>query len=183
MSRLGKTPIAIPKGVEVKISPQNEIGAKGSQGSLNLLLPHGLKAKIDDGKLLIIEDEKVSVKSEIYGLYRSLAKNIIEGVDKGFHKELSLIGVGFRAAIKGNKLDLQVGFSHPTELEIPQGLQIKVNKSVEIIISGMDKQLVGQFAALVRSKKPPEPYKGKGIRYKDEYVRKKAGKAAKSAGA
>ncbi len=183
MSRLGKTPIMLAKGVEVKVTPQNEITAKGSKGTSSLLLPKGISAKVDDGKLLIVLDEKAKVTSETYGLYRSLAKNVVEGVEKGFQKELTLIGVGFRATVKGTKLDLQIGFSHPTELEIPKDLQVKVNKSVEIVISGLDKQKVGQFAALVRSKRPPEPYKGKGIRYKDEYVRKKAGKAAKTGGA
>ena len=117
--------------------------------------------------------------SAMHGLYRSLINNMVIGVNKGFEKRLSLIGVGYRAAVSGNKIDLQLGFSHPTALEIPKEIEVKVEKSTKIIISGMDKQAVGQFAASVRAVRPPEPYKGKGVRYEDEYVRKKAGKAAK----
>jgi large subunit ribosomal protein L6 len=115
----------------------------------------------------------------MHGLFRSLINNMIIGVSKGFEIRLSLIGVGYRAAVVGNQLDMQLGFSHPTKVEIPQGINITVEKATKIIIDGIDKQKVGQFAATVRALRPPEPYKGKGVRYENEYVRKKAGKAAK----
>lgn len=175
MSRLGKRPIPVPKGVEVSISPERLLRVKGPKGELSLLLCEGLVLKVEDTELMLVQE---SSKAADYGLYRSLIHNLVIGVTEGFEKKLSLVGVGFRAAISGDKLDLQVGFSHPTALEIPKELQVKVEKSTSITISGIDKQRVGEFAAQVRSLRPPEPYKGKGIRYHDEYVRKKAGKSA-----
>lgn len=181
MSRLGRIPIELPKEVEVKMSPENILSVKGPKGTLTLELKKGILLEVKDNKVFIKLDEKFNISSSFYGLYRSLIKNVIIGVSRGFKKELLLQGIGFRAQVKGNKLDFQIGYSHPTQIEIPQDIQVKVNKSVEIIIEGTDKQKVGQFAALVRAIRKPEPYKGKGIRYKDEYVRKKAGKAAKTA--
>lgn len=180
MSRLGKLPIDIPKGVEAKIGSDMVLNVKGPLGTLNLEIKKGILVDIKDSAIIISLDEKEKLTSAMHGLYRSLINNMVIGTHIGFKKELALVGVGFRANIKGNKIDLQVGFSHPTEIEIPKDIKVKINKSVEIIIEGTDKQKVGQFAALVRSIKKPEPYKGKGIRYKDEYVRKKAGKAAKA---
>ncbi len=181
MSRLAKKAIPIPKGVEVKVS-QTEITVKGPKGSLSRTLFDGILATVQEDGLMISRDEKKKVTNAILGLSWALIKNMVEGVSTGFEKKLKLIGVGFRANLKGNKLDLQVGYSHPTLLSIPEGLQVKVDpKAVEITITGADKQLVGGFAATVRDMKKPEPYKGKGIRYIDEYVRKKAGKAAKAA--
>jgi large subunit ribosomal protein L6 len=177
MSRLGKTPINILKDVEVKVAG-NKLSVKGPKGNNEIELLKGIIVEIKEAKLYISIEENVN--NADYGLYRALINNLVIGVGVGFTKELVLIGVGFRAQLKGNKLDLQVGFSHPTEIEIPKGLEVTVNKSVEIIISGIDKQKVGHFASIVRGVKPPEPYKGKGIRYKDEYVRKKAGKSAKT---
>lgn len=124
-------------------------------------------------------DEK-KIKRPFLGLYRALIKNALLGVTEGFQKKLTLIGVGFRAGVKGNALELQLGFSHPIALTIPEGLKVSVDKSTAITIEGIDKRLVGQFAADIRSVRPPEPYKGKGVRYENEYVRKKAGKSAKS---
>ena len=180
MSRLGRIPIDLPKGVEVKLSPESVVDVKGPKGALVLEMKKGILLDIKDSKIHVSLDEKFKLTSAMYGLYRSLINNMVIGVSIGFKKELTLIGVGFRASVKGNKIDLQVGYSHPTDIEIPAGIQVKVNKSVEIVIEGSDKQKVGQFAALVRAIRKPEPYKGKGIRYKDEYVRKKAGKAAKA---
>jgi large subunit ribosomal protein L6 len=179
MARLGKTPISLPKGAEIKQTNQL-ISVKGPKGSLEREVPRGISIKVDDGKLYILGDEKELESKAFHGLYWSLINNMIQGVVSGYEKILSLVGVGFRAAVKGNKLELKVGFSKPRELEIPKGVQVAVDKEkgVEIMISGLDKQLVGHFAAVVRGVKKPEPYKGKGIRYKDEYVRKKAGKAA-----
>jgi large subunit ribosomal protein L6 len=127
----------------------------------------------------VIKDENIKMPKTTHGLYRALINNMVIGVTKGFEMRLGLIGVGYRAAVQGQMLDLQLGFSHPTQIAIPKGISVTVDKSVTVIISGIDKHLVGQFAAAVRSMKPPEPYKGKGIRYENEFVRKKAGKAAK----
>lgn len=178
MSRLGKTPIPLPKGVEVKKS-EKHIEVKGPKGLIKTFVPKGIDFKIDDSKILLICEEKQEIKSSMHGLYRSLVNNAIIGVSSGFEKQLSLVGIGYRAAVKGKYIDLQLGFSHPCQLEIPDELNIAIEKSIKITISGIDKQLVGQFAANIRALRPPEPYKGKGIRYIDEFVRKKAGKTAK----
>ena len=178
MSRLGKTPIAIPKGIEINKS-ENEVLVKGPKGCIKVLVPKGITLNVEDSKVLLVCGENKEIKSSMHGLYRSLVQNAIIGVSSGFVKQLSLIGIGYRAAVKGNELDLQLGFSHPCQLKIPEGIEIQIEKSTKITISGIDKQLVGQFAANVRALRPPEPYKGKGVRYIDEFVRKKAGKTAK----
>ncbi|MCF7806444.1 MAG: 50S ribosomal protein L6 [Simkaniaceae bacterium] len=178
MSRLAKKPLPFPKGAE--LSYNNRIAtAKGPKGALTLDIPEGIELEIKDEAVMIEVNEKKFDKSFL-GLYRALINNLLIGVSQGFQKKLTLIGVGFRAALKGDALDLQLGFSHPLSLKIPSGLKVAVDKSTSILIEGCDKQLVGQFAADVRSKRPPEPYKGKGVRYENEYVRKKAGKSAKS---
>ena len=179
MSRLGKTPIQIPKGVEVKADREGAVHTKGPKGTLILKLPVGLHLKIDGTVATLERDEKIMPESDLHGLFRTLIKNQLIGVTEGFEVRLTMIGVGYRANVQGNKLDLQVGFSHPTAIEIPKTIQVTVDKGVAISIKGNDKREVGQFAASVRAVKPPEPYKGKGIRYENEYVRKKEGKAAK----
>ena len=179
MSKLGKTPIALPEKVEVKMG-EGVIHVKGPKGALTLPAPKGIGIKIEEGKLLVTADEAQHIENRHYGLARALLNNLIIGVSKGFEVRLSLVGVGYRAQLQGQTLDLQLGFSHPTRLPIPTGVSVVIDKSVLIIITGVDKHLVGQFAASVRAMKPPEPYKGKGIRYENEFVRKKAGKAAKS---
>lgn len=179
MSRLGKTPIAIPKGVEVKTSKEGVISFKGPKGHLELKLPNGLHLKLDGPIALLERNEKIIPEKALHGLYRSLVKNNVQGVLEGYEIKLTLIGVGYRANVAGAKLDLQLGFSHPTSMSIPKTIQVVVDKGTSISITGPDKKEVGQFAAAVRSMKPPEPYKGKGIRYENEYVRKKDGKAAK----
>lgn len=178
MSRLGKTPIPLPDKVEVKTA-EGMVHAKGPKGNVSIPIAQGISIKVEGNRLFVIKDEKVSMAKPAYGLFRALINNMIIGVTKGFEKRLGLVGVGYRAAVQGQKLDLQLGFSHPTQVPIPKGVNVTVDKSVTIIIQGIDKHLVGQFAASVRAMKPPEPYKGKGIRYEEEYVRKKAGKAAK----
>lgn len=178
MSRLGKTPIALPKGIEVKVV-NNVVQVKGPKGNLSKDLIDGISLRIEGDKVFVETDQTKKLEGSFHGLYRSLISNMILGASKGFEKRLSLIGVGYRAAVQGHKLDLQLGFSHPTQIEIPKSVQVTVDKSVLIVITGADKHAVGQFAAAVRGMKPPEPYKGKGIRYENEYVRKKAGKAAK----
>jgi large subunit ribosomal protein L6 len=179
MSRLGRTPISIPKGVEVKAAKDGTVHFKGPKGNLTVQLPAGLHLKIEDQHAVLEKDEKSSLEGALHGLFRSLVKNSVQGVFEGFEIKLSLVGVGYRANVQGTKLDLQLGFSHPTAIDIPKSIQVAVEKGVSISIKGVDKKEVGQFAASVRGMKPPEPYKGKGIRYENEYVRKKEGKAAK----
>jgi large subunit ribosomal protein L6 len=181
MSRLGKMPIILPNGVEIKAAKDGSVAVKGPKGLLSLQLPRGIVLKIENGQIYLERDGTAALEDALYGLFRSLLRNCVVGVTEGFERRLSLVGVGYRAAVAGNKLDLQVGYSHPTAIEIPKDIQVTVDKGTLIIVRGMNKHEVGQFAAIVRSLKPPEPYKGKGIRYDDEFVRKKEGKAAKAA--
>lgn len=175
MSRKGKLPIPLPKGVEVKVNHE-EVMVKGPKGSLHQQVVPGIQVKVEEGQVVVaIENGDLN---HFHGLYRTLIHNMVIGTSEGFEKKLEMIGVGYRAAVQGEMLDLLLGFSHPTKLHIPKGLTVKVDKNTLISISGFDKRLVGQFAATIRSKRPPEPYQGKGIRYVGEYVRKKAGKAA-----
>jgi large subunit ribosomal protein L6 len=182
MSRLGKTAIEIPKGVDINVAG-DLITVKGPKGSLQHTLVAGLSTAIEDGSLYVKFDPSQKLEDKFHGLHRAIIKNMIEGVSKGFEVKLNLIGVGYRASVQGTKVDLQLGFSHPVQLPIPKGVSVAIDKSVNITLTGSDRQIVGQFAATIRSKKPPEPYKGKGIRYENEVVRKKAGKAAKGKGA
>jgi len=179
MSRLGKTPILLPQTVKVVLTQENEFEVQGPKGVLHLQFPIGLSLLMENQSLLLQCDEKL-VSSAVHGLYRSLLRNAVIGVSEGFEQQLTLVGVGYKASVIGNKLDLQLGFSHPTALDIPAFLQVSVDKGVLIVIKGIDNRQVGQFAASVRAMKRPEPFKGKGIRYKDEVVRKKEGKSAKS---
>lgn len=176
MSRKGKLPITVPKNVEVKTSA-TEVSVKGPKGTLKQPLVPGVHVALEGNLIHVTVDEGQDI-GRFHGLYRTLINNMVVGTTEGFEKKLEMIGVGYRAAVQGNLLDLQLGFSHPTKLPIPAGITVKVDKNTVIFISGFDKHLVGQFAATIRSKRPPEPYQGKGIRYAGEYVRKKAGKAA-----
>lgn len=188
MSRKGKNPVPVPKGVAVEVK-DNEIHVKGPKGSLNLKLVPAIAVDIKPDQLNVNLTENHQDEGALHGLFRSLIHNMVVGVSQGFEKKLEMIGVGYRAAVQGNLLDLQVGFSFVekngqrvsqkrSQVVIPSGIQIKVEKNTAITISGIDKQQVGQVAAEIRSVRPPEPYKGKGIRYPTEHVRKKAGKAA-----
>ena len=178
MSRLGKQPIALPKGVQVSLSGKT-VTVKGAKGTLTQDLGDAIHLEIAQDHLELTLKENAVDAGNLYGLYRQLLNNMVIGVSTGFQKKLQLIGVGYRAAVQGRILDVQLGFSHPTKLDIPQGVEVKVEKNTNLAITGSDKQVVGQFAANVRSLRPPEPYKGKGIRYENEYVRRKAGKAGK----
>ena len=178
MSRKGKNPVSIPKGVEVKVEGRT-VKVKGPKGSLEESMREGIDVAVEGSTVFVTVAEGLDDMGRFHGLYRSLIANMVEGVTKGFEKKLEMIGVGYRAAVKGNTIDLQVGKSHPEQLPIPQGLHAEVDKNTKITISGACKQRVGQFAAAIRSTRPPEPYKGKGIRYEGEYVRRKAGKAGK----
>lgn len=178
MARLGKSPINLPKGVEVKIA-DGLIKITGPKGTLTFPTAEGIGIEIEEGKLLITADENVKMPKPQHGLYRATINNMIIGVSAGFEKKLALVGVGYRATIQGSHLDLKLGFSHDTKIAIPKDVQVAVDKNIAISITGIDKQVVGQFAASVRAMRPPEPYKGKGIRYEGEKVRHKATKAAK----
>lgn len=182
MSRLGKTAIPLPKGVTVTTSGEGMLQLRGSKGTLHHALPQELRIR-QEGSDLFVDKIDSSFTDAAHGLHRALLRNAILGVSEGFEVKLSLVGVGYRAAVQGSQLDLQLGFSHPTFVPIPQSIQVVVDKGTQILVKGMDKREVGQFAAAVRAKKPPEPYKGKGIRYENEFVRKKEGKAAKTKGA
>ena len=179
MSRKGRMPVVIPKGVEVK-QIGNAVSVKGPKGTLTQDLVNGIVLNIEPEQLVVSVNGDTRELARFHGLYRALIDNMVIGTSKGFEKRLEMVGVGYRAAVQGNLLDLQIGFSHPTKLPIPAGLSVKVDKNTQISISGIDKQAVGQFAAQIRAMRPPEPYQGKGIRYEGEYVRRKAGKAAKS---
>lgn len=179
MSRIGKKPIEIPAGVNVKIAGQ-EITVDGPKGVLKKDIPDGLAVQIHNGEIIISPKSDKKKISPIWGLTRSLVKNMILGSTGGFHKDLELIGVGYRAqADDAKKLVLDVGFSHPIEIQAPNGISFSVTEKTKIRVSGIDKALVGETAAKIRSTKPPEPYQGKGIRYVGEVIRRKVGKAAK----
>lgn len=180
MSRIGKFPIPLPKGVEVKVSDK-EIVVKGPKGTLTQTLLDGLAVKVEPTELHVVLTRDDQELSPLWGLYRALIANMVQGTTVGFDKKLEMVGIGYRAAVQGNLLDLQIGFSHPTKIPIPEGIKVVVDKGNLITVSGINKQAVGQFAAAVRAIRPPEPYQGKGIRYEGEYVRKKAGKAAATA--
>lgn len=180
MSRKGKLPIALPKGTEVKFDGK-ELSVKGPKGAEKARILPFIDVKVEGDEVVVSLRQENPEWSKYHGLYRSLIANMIEGVNSGFECKLEMIGVGYRAVVQGNALDLQIGLSHPTVVAIPQGIKVAVDKNTTIVVTGTDKQKVGQFAADIRSKKPPEPYQGKGIRYAGEFVRKKAGKAAAAA--
>lgn len=176
MSRKGKQPIPIPKGVEVKIA-DGIVTVKGPKGSLTQELIDGINVKVEDGHIIVEPSPDGIDLGKFHGLTRSLINNMVEGTSKGFEKQLELVGVGYRATVQGQILDLQLGFSHPTKMPIPHGIHVKVDKNT-VLVSGINKQEVGQYCAVIRAVRPPEPYQGKGVRYKDEYVRRKQGKAS-----
>lgn len=169
MSRVGKMPIAVPKGVDVTINAE-QISVKGSLGSLSRSLHKLVTVKNDNGTLNFAPTDESSEANAMSGTMRALVANMVNGVSKGFEKKLTLVGVGFRAQAQGQKLNLQIGFSHPVVKEMPAGIKVETPSQTEILIKGVDRQVVGQIAAEVRAFRPPEPYKGKGIRYADERV-------------
>lgn len=179
MSRIGRKQISLPEKVEIKVQDGTKVLVEGPKGSLNWTLPSGLAIEQEDGTLVVTRSSEDRTVRAMHGTARSLIANMVEGVVNGFTRQLEIIGVGFRAAVKGDALDLSLGFSHPVLHPIPAGLTVTVEGNTNIKIEGIDKQLVGQFAADVRSYYPPEPYKGKGVRYKGEKVRRKQGKSVK----
>lgn len=180
MSRIGRLPIQIPAGVDVKING-NVVTVKGPNGTLTKEFHKDMTIKQENGVITVTRPSDEKVHKSLHGLTRSLVNNMVEGVTKGFSKELEINGVGYRALKQGNKVVMNLGFSHQVEVAEVPGIKIDVPTPNKLIISGPDKQQVGQFAAEVREKRPPEPYKGKGIKYADEVIRRKEGKAGKGA--
>jgi len=179
MSRVGSQPITIPSGVDVSINGA-DITVKGAKGTLERTLPGGITARVDESTLHIERPDDSRESRALHGLFRTLVANMIIGVSEGFRKELQILGVGYRATAKGtDALDLALGYSHPVSIKAPEGIKFEVPIQTQIIVTGIDKQLVGQVAADIRKWRKPEPYKGKGIRYLGEHVARKAGKAAK----
>jgi large subunit ribosomal protein L6 len=177
LSRIGKKPIEIPAGVSVSLDPGRVI-VNGPLGELNQQVPRRMKLEQVDGEIVVSRPTERGDDRALHGLTRSLIANMVEGVTKGFEKRREVQGVGYRAALRGQALELSVGFSHPVVVEPPAGISFEVPTPTEILVKGIDKQQVGQTAAEVRAVRPPEPYKGKGIRYEGEYVRRKVGKRA-----
>lgn len=175
MSRIGKKPISIPSGVDVKIEG-NVVTVKGPKGTLTKEMHPLINIAMEENEIVVTRPNDEPQSRSLHGLTRTLIANMIEGVTNGFSKTLEMVGVGYRAALQGNKLVLTVGKSHPVELVPFEGIEIEVPAQNRIIVKGMDKELVGDFAAEIRKERPPEPYKGKGIKYADEVVRRKAGK-------
>ena len=178
MSRIGLKPITVPQGVEIKVN-DGVVTVKGPKGELKENICKDLTIKIEDGILNVERPNDEKKIKALHGLTRSLIHNMVTGVTEGFSKELTIIGTGYRAQKNGNKLALTLGFSHPLELEDPEGITVEVPEQDKIVVKGLDKQKVGQYAAYIRTFRMPEPYKGKGIRYTDEYVRRKVGKTGK----
>ena len=175
MSRIANAPVEIPSGVEISISQQS-LNVKGSKGNLNLVVHDLVKVEQGEQGLQFAASEKSKKSGALAGTFRALVFNMVKGVSEGFVKELQLIGVGYRAQAQGKKLTLSLGFSHPVEYAVPEGIEIETPTQTQVIVRGIDKQLVGQVAAEIRDYRPPEPYKGKGVRYVDEYVKRKEAK-------
>ncbi len=176
MSRVGNAPIDIPSGVEINIDGST-VAVRGSKGTLTRTFSERISVSVDEGQINVARGDDHRESRALHGLTRALLANMVTGVSAGFTKELQTVGVGYRAALKGSTLELQVGYSHPVNIDAPEGVSFEVPEPTKIIVRGIDKEKVGQAAANIRSVRPPEPYKGKGIRYVDEYVRRKAGKA------
>ncbi len=177
MSRIGNKPIEIPAGVDVKVSDANEVTVKGAKGTLVQTMPAAIAIKVEGNTINVERPSDAKEHKSLHGLTRTLVANMVTGVSEGFKKELEINGVGYRAQKQGKKLVMNLGYSHQVEMEEIEGITIDVPQPNQIIISGPDKQKVGQFAAQVREKRPPEPYKGKGIKYVSEHIRRKEGKA------
>lgn len=175
MSRVADNPIKLPKGVEVNVSGE-QVTIKGSKGTLNRRLPEQVTLKQEDGNIVFVYNKENAEANKQAGTARANVQNMVIGVSEGFERKLTLIGVGYRAQVAGKKLNLTLGFSHPVEFEVPEGITIETPSQTEITVKGMDKQLVGQVAANIREYRPPEPYKGKGVRYSDENVLRKEAK-------
>ena len=179
MSRIGKMPIAIPAGVNVDIAENNVVTVKGPKGTLSRALAPELEVKIEDGQIIVNRPNDLKKMKSLHGLTRTLINNMVVGVTAGYEKTLEINGVGYRVVKEGKKLNLTLGYSHPVIMEDPEGIETVCDGQNKIIVKGIDKEKVGQFAAQIREKRAPEPYKGKGIKYADEVIRRKAGKTGK----
>lgn len=178
MSRIGRNPVAIPAGVEVKLDGST-VTVKGPKGTLTRTVHSNMKVELDGAVVTVTRPDDTNLNKSLHGLTRTLIANMVEGVEKGYSKELEVNGVGYRVAVQGKDLVLNIGYSHQVIMALPEGITVECPNPNKIVISGPDKQVVGQFAAEVREKRPPEPYKGKGIKYVDEHIRRKEGKAGK----
>ncbi len=177
MSRIGRQPIAIPDGVTVDVKP-GSVTVKGPKGELHQAVSRDMKIAIDDGTLTVSRPTDRGEHRALHGLTRSLIANMVEGVTDGFEKRLQIQGVGYRAQLKGEALEMTLGYSHPITVQAPEGIEFEVPQPTEVVVRGIDKQVVGETAARIRKRRPPEPYKGKGVRYAGEHVTRKVGKRA-----
>ncbi|MFH0856235.1 MAG: 50S ribosomal protein L6 [Candidatus Omnitrophota bacterium] len=181
MSRIGKKPVAVPNDVKVEVK-DNVVSVEGSKGKLKLSFSPRINLEIKDGQIFVKRAADTKIDKSLHGLYRSLIVNMIKGVTEGYVKELEIIGVGFKAAVQGNNLNMSLGFSHPVNFSIPEGIKIETPKPTQIVVRGIDKALVGKVSTEIRSIYPPEPYKGKGVRFAGEHIKKKIGKAQATGG-
>ena len=179
MSRIGKMPIAIPAGVTVEIAENNKVTVKGPKGTLERVLPSEMDIKMEGSEIVVSRPNDLKKMKSLHGLTRTLINNMVIGVTEGYEKKLEVNGVGYRAQKQGKKLVLSLGYSHPVEMEDPEGLETVLDGQNIIVVKGIDKEKVGQYAAEIRAKRAPEPYKGKGIKYVDETIRRKVGKTGK----
>ncbi len=178
MSRIGRMPIAIPAGVTVEVAENNKVTVKGPKGTLERVLPAEMEIKVEGAEIVVSRPNDLKKMKSLHGLTRTLINNMVVGVTDGYEKKLEVNGVGYKAAKAGKKLTLSLGYSHPVEMTDPEGIETTVDGNV-IVVKGIDKEKVGQFAAEIRDKRRPEPYKGKGIKYADEVIRRKVGKTGK----
>lgn len=178
MSRIGKAPVMFDDKVQVSVDPTNTVVVKGAKNSIKINLKPNISVKLENKKIVLTRNDDSKEARSLHGMYRALLQNAVMGVTQGFTKGLELHGVGYRASVQGKKLELSLGFSHPISFDIPEGIEIKVEKQTAIAVTGPSRELVGQVAAKIRSFRPPEPYLGKGVRYAGEHIRKKAGKSA-----
>jgi large subunit ribosomal protein L6 len=176
VSRIGKKPITLPKGVEITVN-DNMVTVKGPKGTLSQAIPQGITVARQDDQIVVERPNDNKQNRSYHGLTRALLANMVQGVSEGFERKLELVGVGYRAQLQGKKLVINIGFSHPVEVEPPEGIEFEVPAVTKITVKGIDKQLVGNTAAVIRDIRRPEPYKGKGIKYENEVIRRKAGKA------
>ncbi|MDD6844522.1 MAG: 50S ribosomal protein L6 [Lachnospira sp.] len=179
MSRIGRMPIAVPAGVTVDIAENNKVTVKGPKGTLERVLPAEMEIKLEGSEVVVSRPNDLKKMKSLHGLTRTLINNMVIGVSEGYEKKLEINGVGYRAQKQGKKLVLSLGYSHPVEMEDPEGLETVVDGTNIIVVKGIDKEKVGQYAAEIRAKRSPEPYKGKGIKYADEVIRRKVGKTGK----
>jgi large subunit ribosomal protein L6 len=177
MSRIGKQPVTVPAGVDISIAPDNTVTVKGPKGELTQQISDKITVKLEDGVVNVTRSDDTKPSRSLHGLSRTLINNMVVGVSEGFKRNLDINGVGYKADKQGDKLVLNLGYSHPVELPDPDGITTETPSATEIVVSGIDKAVVGNYAAIIRGWRPPEPYKGKGIKYREEHIRRKEGKA------